>query len=362
MKRRSAQTLSLSFIDAVLCGFGAVILLFLVLSHNSLQGRRDATENLQRQVDALRREVSSERERAAELQASLDKAAAERSRLAAQAATMTENIAGRRYALAELSTDRIAREQHLNRLKADLKSRDEAAQRLEAGARKQEEGNKLRAFPGEGDRQYLSGLKMGGRRILILVDASASMLAERIVDIVRLRNLPPAEQLQAPKWQRTLATMDWIATQLPASAQFQLYTFGEQAQPALARTEARWLDAGDPTVLNGAADAARKVVPRGGTSLYQAFKVIADMNPRPDNVFLITDGLPTIDRERGARYRIAGEERLRIFDKALAMLPRDIPVNVILLPLEGDPYAAAAYWQLAQATRGSLLSPAEDWP
>lgn len=362
MKRRSAQTLSLSFIDAVLCGFGAVILLFLVLSHNSLQGRRDATENLQREVEALRRQVSSERERAAELQASLDKSATERTRLAARAATMTENIAGRRYALAELATDRIAREQHMNRLKADLKSRDEAAQRLEAGARKREEGDKLRTFPGEGDRQYLSGLKVGGRRILILVDASASMLAEHIVDIVRLRNLPPAEQLQAPKWRRTLATMDWIATQLPAGAQFQLYTFSEQAQPALGRTEARWLDAGDPTVLNGAVDAAKKVVPRGGTSLYQAFKTIADMNPRPDNVFLITDGLPTIDRERGVRYRISGEERLRIFDKALAMLPRDIPVNVILLPLEGDPYAAAAYWQLAQATRGSLLSPAEDWP
>jgi hypothetical protein len=362
MKRRSAQTLSLSFIDAVLCGFGAVILLFLVMSHNSLQGRRDATENLEREVEALRRQVSDARERAAELQAGLDRTTAERARLAAQADTLTENIAGRRYALAELATDRIAREQHLNRLKADLKSRDEAAQRLEGGARKREEGEKLRTFPGEGDRQYLTGLTVGGRRILILVDSSASMLAERIVDIVRLRNLTAAEQLRAPKWQRTLATMDWIATQLPASAQFQLYTFGERAQPALARTDARWLDAGDPAALNGAVDAARKVVPSGGTSLYQAFKIIADMTPRPDNVFLITDGLPTIDRERGVRYRVSGEERLRIFDKALATLPRDIPVNVILLPLEGDPNAAAAYWQLVQATRGSLLSPAEDWP
>lgn len=362
MKRRSAQTLSLSFIDAVLCGFGAVILLFLVLSHNSLQGRRDATENLQQQVDALQRQVLSARERAATLQASLDKAAAERARLAARAATLTESIAGRRYALAELETDRIAREQHLNRLKADLKSRDEAAQRLEGGARQREAGERLRAFPGEGDRQYLTGLKVGGRRILILLDTSASMLAEQIVDIVRLRNLPAAAQQGATKWWRAMATMDWIATQLPGSAQFQLYTFGEQARPALPQTAGRWLDAGDPTALNGAVDAARKVVPHGGTSLYHAFKVIADMSPQPDNVFLVTDGLPTIDRERGMRYRVSGEERLRIFDKALDVLPRGIPVNVILLPLEGDPYAAAAYWRLAQVTRGSFLSPAEDWP
>jgi len=362
MKRRSVQTLSLSFIDAILCGFGAVILLFLVLSHNSLQGRRDATESIQREVDALQREVLSAREQAAALQAGIEEADAARARFAAQADKLTENIAGRRYAIAELETDRIAREQHLNRLKADLKSHEEDVRRLEGGARAREEGERLRAFPGEGDRQYLSGLKVGGKRILILLDASASMLAEHIVDIVRLRNLPAVDQLKAAKWRRALATMDWIATQLPASAQFQLYTFGERAQPALPQTGGRWLDAGDPTVLNSAVEAARKVLPQGGTSLYHAAKVITDMNPRPDNVFLITDGLPTIDRQRGVRYRISGEERLRIFGKALDMLPRDIPVNVILLPLEGDPYAAAAYWQLAQTTRGSFLSPAEDWP
>jgi len=362
MKRRSAQTLSLSFIDAVLCGFGAVILLFLVLSHNSLQGRKEATERLQREVEALQRQVLSARSESASLQADLERAGADREHLAAEAMKLTENIAGRRYALAELETDRIAREQHLNRLKADLKSREEDARRLEAGARQNEAGTRLRAFPGEGDRQYLSGLKVGGRRILILVDASASMLAEHIVDIVRLRNLPAAERVKAAKWRRTLATMDWIVTQLPADAQFQLYTFGERAQAALPETAGRWLAAGDPTALNGAADAAKKAVPHGGTSLYHALKVVADMTPQPDNVFLITDGLPTIDRERGLRYRISGEERLRIFDKALDVLPRDIPVNVILLPIEGDPYAAAAYWRLAQLTRGSLLSPAEDWP
>jgi hypothetical protein len=28
----------------------------------------------------------------------------------------------------------------------------------------------------------------------------------------------------------------------------------------------------------------------------------------------------------------------------------------------GDAYAAAAYWKLAQQTRGSFLTPARDWP
>jgi hypothetical protein len=30
--------------------------------------------------------------------------------------------------------------------------------------------------------------------------------------------------------------------------------------------------------------------------------------------------------------------------------------------MEGDPMAASAFWRLAQTTRGSLISPAEDWP
>jgi len=30
--------------------------------------------------------------------------------------------------------------------------------------------------------------------------------------------------------------------------------------------------------------------------------------------------------------------------------------------MEGDPRATSAWWQLAQVTSGSLISPAKDWP
>jgi len=363
MKRRPLTTVSLSFIDAILCGFGAIVLLFLILSHNSIAQRREATEALQQEVEALERRVLSGREQVAALDAGLGQASERRQRLLAQSRSLSENIAGRRYDLAQLATDKIAREAHVNRLKADLKSRDEELKRLEGGAlQRAQEGDRLRAFSGEGDRQYLTGLKVGGQRILILLDASASMLAERIVDVVRLRNLPAPEQRRAAKWQRALSTLDWIVTQIPSSSRFQLYTFGERAEPVVSKAPAGWLDAGDPATLNGAVEAAKKIVPRGGTSLYHALDVINQLQPRPDNVFLITDGLPTVDRERGLRYTVPGEERLRFFDKALGVLAKGVPVNVILLPMEGDPMAAAAYWRLAQISRGAFLSPAEDWP
>jgi hypothetical protein len=361
MKRRPLTTISLSFIDAILCGFGAIVLLFLILSHNSIAQRREATEVLQQKVAALEQQVLSGREQAAALDAGLEQAGERRQRLLAQSKILSEKIAGRRYDLAQLETDKIAREAHVNRLKADLKSRDEELKRLEGGAmQRAQEGERLRAFPGEGDRQYLTGLKVGGKRILILLDTSASMLAERIVDVVRLRNLPAAEQRRALKWRRALSTVDWIATQIPSGSRFQIYAFGERAEPVVRGAPADWLDAGDPVVLNGAVEATKKIIPRGGTSLYHALNVIKQL--RPDNVFLITDGLPTVDRERGLRYTIPGEQRLRFFNDALAVLIKGVPVNVILLPLEGDPMAASAYWRLAQITRGSFLSPAEDWP
>jgi hypothetical protein len=363
MKRRPLTTLSLSFLDAICCGFGAILLLFLILSHNSTAQRREATELLQREVDGLAREVQGARARAAALEASVERAGTRRQRLLAQARTVTENIAGSRYELAQLEVDSVAHEAHVNRLKADLKASDEALQRLEGGARQRtEEGDRLRAFPGEGDRQYLTGLKVGGERILILFDTSASMLAERIVDVVRLRNQPDAVQRRAPKWQQALATVDWIATQIPPRARFQIYAFNEHVEPVARGTAGRWLDAGDAAVLNSTVEATKRLLPRGGTSLYHALDAVNRLEPRPDNVFLVTDGLPTIDRERGEAYTISGEERLRYFDRALAALPRGIPVNVILLPMEGDPLAASAFWRMAQASRGSFLSPAEDWP
>jgi hypothetical protein len=35
---------------------------------------------------------------------------------------------------------------------------------------------------------------------------------------------------------------------------------------------------------------------------------------------------------------------------------------VLLLPMEGDPRAAGAYWNLARVRGGTFLAPSKDWP
>jgi hypothetical protein len=54
-------------------------------------------------------------------------------------------------------------------LQSDIKSLEEEIKRLLALKKQQDAaGKQIRTFKGEGDRQYLTGLKLGGQRTLIL--------------------------------------------------------------------------------------------------------------------------------------------------------------------------------------------------
>ena len=82
----------------------------------------------------------------------------------------------------------------------------------------------------------------------------------------------------------------------------------------------------------------------------------------PDNIFLIVDGLPTQGLNPPKSNVVSSQERNALFVDAISLTSGNIPINVILFPMEGDPLAAASYWRLAQITSGSFLAPSEDWP
>ena len=58
-------------------------------------------------------------------------------------------------------------------------------------------------------------LRIDGKRVLVLVDASASMLDETVVNIIRLRNMPPERRIASAKWQQAVSTVEWVAARLP---------------------------------------------------------------------------------------------------------------------------------------------------
>jgi hypothetical protein len=157
-------------------------------------------------------------------------------------------------------------------------------------------------------------------------------------------------------------TVDWLLTQLPPSSKFQIYRFNETARPLLEKTKGSWLDAGDADQLKRAGDGMQGLIPEKGTSFLNAFNAIKDMKPAPDNIFLLSDSLPTMGSSKPWRTRVSSNKRLSLFHDAIRILPSSVPVNIILYPMEGDPLAADAFWRLARQTRGSFFSPSENWP
>ena len=258
----------------------------------------------------------------------------------------------------------ISRREAIEKLKADLKQIEAEKKRLDAGTPAPgKPGNRVKGFVGSGDRQYLSGLKLGGERIVILVDVSASMLDETVVNVIRLRNMPENRRLRSEKWRRTVATVDWLTAQIPAKSKFQVLAFNVKAWSLVPNSGGRWLDGNDAQALNDVITNLRRTVPADGTSLENAFTLMNTLSPAPDNVFIITDGLPTQGASPPAlRKTIDGDGRLKLFERALGKYPNRVPANVILMPMEGDPAASAAFWTLARRTNGAFLMPAKDWP
>ncbi|MGD8983836.1 MAG: hypothetical protein PVH99_14365 [Desulfobacteraceae bacterium] len=363
MKNRRLSVFSLSFLDCICCGLGAVILLFVIVNAKSAAHRDEVTSDLRGEVSLMEREVLQGKKDLIEARNTLERILEELAKTEGLSRRIIDLIKEKKVELAYFENETLASKAHINRLKADLKSLEEDVRRLEAGSKADDEyGSKLRRFPGVGDRQYLTDLKMGGNRIFMLVDASASMLADTIVQIIRRRHLKDAQKLKSKKWQQAVATVDWLVTHLPQTSRFQVYTFNESPSPLIEGTRGTWLDAGNVDRLNETVDLLRKVIPQKGTSLLNAVSALKEMKPLPDNIFLLTDSLPTMGARKPLSKRVSGKKRLKLFKEAVRKLPGGVPINVIMYPMEGDPLAASVFWRLTAETNGSFFCPSRDWP
>jgi len=353
----------MAFIDAILCGFGAVVLLFLIINSQARAHRVEQTLQLRAEAERLKERVEQGKRNLVEIRNTMEKQSDEQKRFEGLSRQIIEIERLKKEQLARLEQNNLASRKHLNRLQTDVQSAEVANKRLKAGATTAiDQGERVREHQGDGKRQYLTGLKLNGRRTLILVDSSASMLAETIVNAVIRRNQPYAKKVRARKWRRTLRTVDWLSAQLPVKGKFLIASFNDKATVLPAGSGSGWQSVSDPQALNRAVAAVYKLDPGKGTNLQKAFALARGLKPAPDNIILITDGLPTLGTSNNWRGKASPEKRLAHFKEALRQLPGGIAVNIILYPMEGDPGAAPAFWKLALRTGGSLFSPSRDWP
>ena len=359
--RRKVNPLSLSFLDVMFCGFGAVILIFLILDHASTISPVNENLDLTAEINLLDEEVREGQLGLVQIRNTLSDVSFEVVDAQGMARRIQDQLDTFLQELASLENSSVATIEDIERLRADIKALEEDLLRLQASAFERE-GNSARQFIGDGNRQYLSGLFLGGQRIMILIDSSASMLDSTLVNIIRTRNMSDERKKNAPKWQRVVNTADWISTQLPITSRYQIWHFSEDTNSVMPGTQDAWLEVADRDELNQAIVNVNDIVPDKGTNMEQVFRAVANMNPLPDNIFLITDGLPTVSNRGTSKALVTPAERVDLFEEAVEELPEGVPVNIVLMPLEGDPSAAAIYWQLAQYSRGSFLTPSKDWP
>ena len=358
-RKRRLEAFSLSFLDVMSCGFGAVVLIFLIIEHSTDDDVRAVSRDLLAELRLLDYEIETGRPNLTELQERIEELKRQIADARRVRASTIEDAERKRDELDALEAATIARRESIEELKADVETREEEVERLRA-VEEENAGRSAIFVEGEGDRQYLTGLFVGGSRVLIAVDASASMLDNTIVNVIRRRNMPVERQLQSPKWRRAVRTVEWLAAQVPIDSQFQILRFNTTVESALP-SEA-WYPTTDADAMAEAIEALADKPPSDGTSIENLFVAIGRMNPPPDNAFLIIDSLPTQGASAPRRATVTGRQRMSHYGDALKVLPANVPFNVIMFPMEGDPLGPAAYWSLAQNTGGVYMSPSEDWP
>ena len=356
---RRFNVFSLAFLDVMSCGFGAVVLVFLIINHRIEDAAKDVDRDLLSESRKLDFQITTGEKNLVDLQERHQDTRKRVGDASRKLVAVVKDRDARREELEELDAQTAAERESVEELESDVETREQDVKRLQD----EEEalgGTRLREIKGEGDRQYLTGLFVGGTHVLIALDASASMLDETIVQVIRRRNMPRERQLGAPKWQRAQRTVDWLSAQIPLESNFQILLYSDEARSLL--PSMAWYPIIDVTALYQALDSLAETVPSGGTNLEGLFEALGELHPLPDNVFLITDGLPTRTNRRPRSATVSGRQRAEFLGEATKLLPRGVPINVVMFPMEGDWEASARYWILAGRSGGTYMSPSKDWP
>ncbi|MEM6393298.1 MAG: hypothetical protein AAF797_11040 [Planctomycetota bacterium] len=370
MRRRSqdnSDSFGLSFLDVICCGFGAVILLFIMTTRITGESVVQTVEDMSAEIERVLLQLEEEQTELAEIEEEIK---SERELLAklmndaraAEDAVEEKKDEATAAKLAEKEeVAKIARLiQEVNKVEAEIK-RLEQAQQPSGEAKK----NAIRDSAGTERRHYLTGLRLDGKRALILVDVSLSMLAVEQVDILRYKLASPKDKLKSRKWVRVLDSVDWMLATLEAD-EYQIYLYNEDVRASIPGTEGTWLKKSDNAQLQKAAEGVWNFPPIGGSNLDKAFAEIAKLQPPPDNIYILTDGLPNHSNSGVSPAMVDGRTRTHYFTHATHTLLRrqrySGAVHTVLYPITGDPAAASRYWWLASQTKGSFFQPTPDWP
>lgn len=351
-RRRRSEGFNLAFLDIMSCGLGAMVLVFILVKYDVSDSNAEAN-NLVAEVRLL----ESQQVR---LQQTLDQ-------LRNTSQTETEKIKKLKEKIVQIKQGISKKESNLKNKKGEL-----TALKNSIATRPIAHKDDLIEDDRGGEENYLIGLKVEGRRIVVLIDSSASMTDEKLLNIIRRKNSSTQNKKQGPKWLRTKKIVRWLLARTPKVSQLSVLAFNDSIHSL---GKSKWVTVNTDGILKDFYEKLDSIVPTGATNLHKGLQAVSRLNAT--DLYIITDGLPTTGESNYAHLNpfsgcssllgnsksISGECRVKLFrqtvkDASLA----DVKVNIILLPIEGDPSAVNEYWSWAASTGGLVISPAVTWP
>src|ERR1044071_4675029 len=232
-KRRETEVFSLAFLDCICCGFGAVILVFiLTVSQKTMVDKSDVDAERAR-LEQLKRSMSTD-------QADLDRLA-------------------KVLAAAQLELQDINAKSTQDQLKLTDRKRELLLMLQQTGALKDALHTLLgekKALPTEDiappvpipnvdRRQYLTGVKLQGEFVVFVVRTSGSMLDDTIDAAAARLDDTDRKQREAPKWQRMIQSLEWMLASLDPETHFQILCFNEETTSIIPSRLEEWFSTKD---------------------------------------------------------------------------------------------------------------------
>ena len=338
------------------CGLGAIVLVFILVKPDVAATVLDETSRLQADLENTRNQENR-------LNNDIEKTRASLSRVLAANKSMDQEISRLQSQVSANKDMLLQQSSRVAEVKQSIIDRPI------------KQSSDVITDDNRGEEEYLLGLSVEGERIVFLVDSSASMTDERLIDIIKRKSGSEQARKTGPKWLRTRRVVHWLISRLPKSSQVSVISYNNQANFL---GGASWHQASNQSGLKKILQELDGIVPTGSTNLHKGLLKVKSLSPVATNVYVITDGLPTTGQSRyaslnpfsrcssllGRSNTISGACRAKLFKQTILDTSRGFRarVNVILLPLEGDPEASPNYWEWTAATGGLLISPAKDWP
>lgn len=350
-KRRETEVFSLAFLDCICCGFGAVLLVFILSISQKLNVDKSEVDSVRDHLKQMKTDTAATKE-------DLDRLA-------------------RVLAAAQLELDDANAKNTQDQLKLTDRQREMALMLQETGALKDALNSLLGEkknlptvdvappipIPNVDRRQYLTGVRLEGEFVVYLVRTSGSMLDDTIDGAAARLTDTDAQKRESPKWKRVIHSLQWMLASMDPESHFQILFFNEDTKSIIPERADEWFSTKDKKTVSEIVKRLNDVVPQGGANMERAFTQLRFLPRVPDSIVLLTDGLPTRSDSIPVEGDVDEGTRIRFFEIANKQLPPRVPVSTILFPmLTGDPAAPGLYWELANATRGALVSPSKSWP